>query len=313
MQEREIVVENAGVRLAGTTCLPDGADPFPFVVFLHGSGPLDRDENMPGQRLDVFNALAHRFATIGIASLRYDKRGCAASTGEFADAGLAELVSDAVASVNAARQLDSCSEIFLVAHSEGCILAPLVARELAQPVSGLVLLCPFLPPVEPLLIRQAEQIERDIQSMSRLPRFFVRLASGFRDPVASQRALLSKIRSSSTPTIRSGLHKIPVRSLRGLLALDPSTVFRDVTSPALLIGGEKDVQCDPADVERIRALLLGPVEAHVVPDLTHLLRLDSGTPSLLGAHQLLSQELAPVVLERTSDWLRRTRRSASRD
>jgi hypothetical protein len=76
----------------------------------------------------------------------------------------------------------------------------------------------------------------------------------------------------------------------------------------LLIGGQKDVQCDPADVERVRALLLGPVEAHVVPDLTHFLRLDSGTPSLLGAHQLLRQELAPVVLELTSDWLRRTRR-----
>jgi hypothetical protein len=77
MKERETIVENGDVRLAGTTCLPDGSGPFAFVVFVHGSGPLDRDENMPGQRLDVLKTLAHRFAALG--SPAFDTTSAAAA------------------------------------------------------------------------------------------------------------------------------------------------------------------------------------------------------------------------------------------
>jgi uncharacterized protein len=42
---------------------------------LPGSGPLDRDENVEGQRLDIFNAIAHQLAQTGFASIRDDKRG----------------------------------------------------------------------------------------------------------------------------------------------------------------------------------------------------------------------------------------------
>ncbi|MDF3069995.1 MAG: alpha/beta hydrolase [Polyangiaceae bacterium] len=64
----------------------------------------------------------------------------------------------------------------------------------------------------------------------------------------------------------------------------------------LLVGGEKDLQCDPADVARIASLVTGPVESHVVPSLTHLLRRDSEAPSILGAARLLTQPVEPAVV-----------------
>ncbi len=65
------------------------------------------------------------------------------------------------------------------------------------------------------------------------------------------------------------------------------------------------MQCDPGDVEQGRSLLRGPVEAHLVEDLTHVLRLDSGPPTLLGAHKLLQNGIAAIVPDLASEWLRR--------
>jgi hypothetical protein len=81
--QREVAFESvAGVRLAGTVTIPEGAGPFPAVVLVSGSGPQDRDESIAGHR--PFLVLADHLARRGIASLRNDDRGTALSTGNFA-------------------------------------------------------------------------------------------------------------------------------------------------------------------------------------------------------------------------------------
>jgi pimeloyl-ACP methyl ester carboxylesterase/uncharacterized protein YndB with AHSA1/START domain len=304
VKELETNIENGDVRLAATLCLPESAGRFPFVVFLHGSGPLDRNENMASQRLEVFNALAHHLAANGVASLRYDKRGCGASTGNFREAGLTEFASDAEACVDAVSRSELCAEVFLVAHSEGCVLAPVLARKLPRLVSAIALLCPFMPPVEQILLAQAEQIQRDLDALPLVSRFFFRLAAfGLRDPVQGQRALIARIRASTSPTLRVGLRPFPAKWLRELLAVEAQETFGGVTCPVLFVAGEKDLQCNPAHVDQLRELVAGPVTAHVVTDLTHVLRLDPGPPSLLGTHKLLKSPVAANVLELTSQWL----------
>src|SRR5262249_49102198 len=59
-------------ELPGTLLLPKGRGPFPAVVFVHGSGPNDREEAVGGTR--VSRDLADGLADRGIASLRYEKR-----------------------------------------------------------------------------------------------------------------------------------------------------------------------------------------------------------------------------------------------
>ena len=58
--------------LGATLTVPDGPGPFPAVVLVHGSGPLDRDETVGATRM--FADLAAGLAARGIAVLRYDKR-----------------------------------------------------------------------------------------------------------------------------------------------------------------------------------------------------------------------------------------------
>lgn len=312
--ERDVELSTAGIRLAGTACVPPGAGRFPTVLMIHGSGPLDRDQNMPGQRLDVFNAVARHLAAVGIASVRYDKRGCGKSTGDYYSAGCTELVHDAGALFDALPGYDFCdpSRRFLLAHSEGCVFAPLLANE-RPAVAGLVLLCPFIDNVELLLLRQARQIEQEMAGlrgvMGAAQRFLFGLGGG---PVEQQKRLIQRVKASDAATLRAGFQRIPVRWLRELMAIEPREIFARVACPMLLIGGEKDVQCDPGAVARIAEVARGEVEQHVIANLTHLLRSDAGPPSLFGAAKRLGEPLDPAVLSLTASWLTARHRQAAR-
>jgi hypothetical protein len=122
--ENDVAIEHAGARLAGTVVAP-GVGRFPTVLMLHGSGPMDRNEDMPGQRLSVFNTFAERLVRDGVASLRFDKRGCGASTGDFETAGVHDAVADAVAWIDWLGSADFCDpeRLILLGHSEGCLTA----------------------------------------------------------------------------------------------------------------------------------------------------------------------------------------------
>ena len=91
-REEKVTFRNGDVRLAGTLLVPSTPGPHPAVVFLHGSGPQDRNGYMSLIRLT-----ADHFARNGIAALIYDKRGVGGSTGSWAEAGFDDLARDALA------------------------------------------------------------------------------------------------------------------------------------------------------------------------------------------------------------------------
>ena len=97
MIEKEITFQSGNIRMAGSLCLPAKEGNFPCVLMIHGSGPVDRNENAKQLKIitvkmNVFNTIAHHLANIGVASLRYDKRGCGKSSGNYGEAGLYDLL-----------------------------------------------------------------------------------------------------------------------------------------------------------------------------------------------------------------------------
>jgi fermentation-respiration switch protein FrsA (DUF1100 family) len=123
--------------------------------------------------------------------------------------------------------------------------------------------------------------------------------------VKNQAAVIARLRSSSEDVWRSRFQKVNAKALREMLELDPASLYSRVICTTLVIAGAKDVQCEPADAGRIAELARGPVEQHVIPDLTHVLRLDSGEPSMLSVGKLLQEPVAPIVLETIVEWFRR--------
>lgn len=307
MLESEVFVDSTGMRLAGSLCLPSASGRFATVLMLHGSGPLDRDENMPGQRLDIFNVIAHRLAEQGVASLRYDKRGCGKSGGDYYRAGHLDLVDDAANWVDFLRTHEACepSQIFLLGHSEGCFIAPRLSQQRSF-VAGLMLLCPSSQPVEATLLEQAKRIEQELDAAPGLSGALQRaLVKCLGRPLATQTKLVRAIKASREDVMRFGLQRVPAKCLRELMAVDVEALFSQVPCPMLVLGGEQDLQCDPRDVARIAALAPGEVEPHVLPRLTHVLRSADGPQSLLGTAKLLRQPLDPRVVELVGEWLSR--------
>ena len=107
----------ANISLAGTLTLPQGKGPFPAVVLVHGSGPNDRDQTIIEHK--IFLVLADHFTKQGIAVLRYDKRGVAASKGDYKTATSFDFADDAQAAVDYLRTRSDInpSKLGIIGHS----------------------------------------------------------------------------------------------------------------------------------------------------------------------------------------------------
>ena len=117
----------AGVTLAGTLTMPSTGDNFAAVILITGSGAQNRDEEI--MRHKPFLVIADYLTRSGIAVLRYDDRGFAQSTGDIHSATTADFATDAesaIAYLKTRKEINS-RKIGLTGHSEGGIIAPMVA------------------------------------------------------------------------------------------------------------------------------------------------------------------------------------------
>ncbi|MEM9412051.1 MAG: alpha/beta fold hydrolase, partial [Planctomycetota bacterium] len=151
--------ENANVTLAGTLTIPKDGIKHPAVILISGSGPQDRDETLMGHK--PFLVLADYLTRRGIAVLRYDDRGTAESTGDFGKATSEDFAEDALAAVKylATRDDIDPARIGLAGHSEGGLIAPMVANQ-TERVSFAVLMAGPGIDGQQVLISQVEAMLR---------------------------------------------------------------------------------------------------------------------------------------------------------
>jgi X-Pro dipeptidyl-peptidase (S15 family). len=314
-REEEVSYPNpkaADVRLAGTLTLPrEGKGPYPAVLLITGSGPQDRDEAIMGHK--PFLVLADYLTRRGIAVLRVDDRGTAKSTGSFSGATTADFATDAEAGISflKARPDIDKSKIGLLGHSEGGIIAPMIAAR-STGVAFIVMMAGLGVGGESMLLAQGAGLagpktvefqkkafavlktEKDAEAArSRL--------TALLDEMAGPNAMPEAMKRQTLDMILSGW-------FRGLLAYDPAPVLRKVKCPVLAINGEKDVQVDArTNLPGIRSALAagGNRDVTIVqfPNLNHLFQTaETGNVSEYGN---IEETISPVVLQTIADWIRK--------
>ncbi len=291
---------SATVRLAGTVELPPTGTPvLAAAVLISGSGPVDRDTNMPRARLDIGRELARSLASSGIASLRYDKRGIGASGGSYLATGFTDNIDDARAGIGALAAQPECAgvPIFVIGHSEGAMIATALAGEPGGPLAGAILLAGPAKTGKQTVIWQAAQIAPTLPKPVKLIMKLLRT-----DPAKQQRKALDRLEASTTDFTRMQGVRVNAKWFREFLAFDPKPALAKITIPLLAITGDKDLQVDPADLDVIAATVRGPVTARRVPDLTHILRRDPAAPSIRAYRALAQQPVDAVVLNDISRW-----------
>ncbi|MCF6271820.1 MAG: lysophospholipase [Rhodobacteraceae bacterium] len=302
MQEREIKIKSGDIFLYGSLTTPDTPGPHPLVICIHGSGPLDRNENIPFLKLNIFNALAEEMAGNGIACFRYDKRGISKSGGHFLSAGHGDLVADALAIAQNFEADPEVEKLLLLGHSEGTLIAPQVAQSCK--VDGLILIAPFVTPLEEVLAWQGENMQRHIDTNKGITAWLVRQYTRFAGGVVMiNKRLVAHVRRTSKPVIRRGLNRVPARWIRELLDVNPAAVFTRVKCPTLIVVAGADVQCPPEDGAEI-AGLIGENATHIlIPDLSHMLRFEGEKHGFADYGEQLKRPMEPVVIKAVAEWI----------
>jgi len=261
----------------------------------------------------------------GIAVLRYDDRGVGKSTGNFDSATTRDFAEDVKAGITflKTRKDIRANCIGLIGHSEGAIIAPLVASE-SKDVALIVLLAGTGVPGEELISRQAELIlssmgvsQEDIKKNLELQRKIFAVVKSEKDTAVAGELLKSLVKASldsatlssaeaTESAVQAQIKQINTPWFRYFLTYDPRPTLRKVRCPVLAIGGEKDLQVDPKQnlPEIESALRQGGNKDFTVkelPGLNHLFQTAStGAPIEYGK---IEETLSPIALKLIADWI----------
>jgi len=232
-------ISNGGLR--GTLTLPETSGSFPAALIIAGSGPVDRDGNLPGAPNDSLKLLAHGLAAYGIVSLRVDKRGIGGSRA----AGLREedlrfgtYVADAASWLKLLRGDSRISRVVLIGHSEGALVATLVAQQ--ADLAGLILIAGASEPAARLIERQLSAADLPLGLRETSRRIAASLQKG--EPVAD------------IPPELAALYRPGVQNyLMSWFPLDPAEELAKITCPVLIVQGTTDLQVTVPDAQRLAA------------------------------------------------------------
>ncbi|QXH48341.1 alpha/beta hydrolase [Pseudomonas xanthosomatis] len=258
--QRPIDLDTGQGILHGSLLLPQQATPPPVVLIIAGSGPTDRDGNNPASgRIDNLKRLALLLAGEHIASVRFDKRGVAASqpaTPDERDLSVERYVADVVAWGQKLRHDPRFGPLILVGHSEGALIASLAAEQAGA--SAVITLAGSGRPIGDVLREQLAQ---------RLPP--AQLASGV--------ALIERLQAGQTsldvpPLLRQVFRPSVQPYLITLLRQDPAAAFARLKVPALIVQGRNDVQVEVADAEQLKAAK-PDAQLALIDGMNHVLRI----------------------------------------
>ena len=314
----------SGVTLAGTLTVPKGVGRFPVALFITGSGAQDRDETIFGHKL--FAVIADALARRGVASLRVDDRGIGKSVGDFAGATTDDFAGDVRAGVTFLRERTEVdpSRIGLIGHSEGGIIAPMVAA--GDPdIAFIVLLAGTGVPGDAVITAQQKAIvskisggsEAAIAQNQRVSRPGIAAIKSAKN-AADAREKVKVIIQHEADAAPEAQRVILTRQLETaflpwctpwfirFLSLDPAVALKQTKCPVLALNGANDLQVIASqNLPAIRAALEKggntSVTVRELLGLNHLFQTaPTGLPTEYGT---ITETIAPEALKIIGDWI----------
>jgi len=299
-----------GVTLAGTVSIPQGNGPFPAAVLIHGSGPNDRDESIMGHRL--FLVLADHLSRRGVLVLRYDKRGIGESKGDYQNATTMDFASDAEAAVALLKSRPdvNAKKVGLVGHSEGGMIAPLIASRHPDVAFAVMMAGPgvrgdVLLPEQNRLLSEAAGVPPEAAKQAASA---IAMMIGLVEKSSDSATLRKHVQEQFGDLGTKMLSALDTPWMRYFFTYDPVPALKLVKCPVLVLNGSKDLQVPAAlNLPPIRkAFEEGGnkrVEIVEMPGLNHLFQ-----PAETGGameYEKIEVTVAPVVLDKVAQWIGR--------
>ncbi len=319
--------EKGKIKLAGTLTLPKGEGKFPAVILISGSGPQNRDEEIMGHK--PFLVIADYLTRNGIAVLRYDDRGTNKSEGDFQKATTPDLATDAMSAVKylRTRKEINVEKIGLAGHSEGGIIAPIVAAE-DKNLKFIVLLAGSGIPGSEILLLQQELIGRangmkedDLKKTAEMNSTIYKMIDKIKNTdtlkIKIKDYLMIKSKDNNDMKVPEGsnlsdlidmqINQITSPWMLYFIRYNPAPMLAKVKCPVLAVIGSKDLQVpSQANLTAIEnALIKGGnknITVKELPGLNHLFQESkTGSPN---EYAEIEQTISPLLLETVMKWIK---------
>ena len=317
--------ERDEINLAGPLTLPEKGTKFPAVVMVTGSGAQNRDEEIMGHK--PFFVIADYLTRNGIAVLRCDDRGTAASQGTHATATNEDFATDTEAMVNylRSRKEINAKKIGIIGHSAGGIIAFIVAQK-DPSIAFVVSLAGAGVRGDSLMLKQVELISKsqgmpDAVWQGMKPSIrnrYAILQQTDKTPEELQKELYADVTKTMSPEQLKDLNTIQQLSAQissmtspwylHFMRYDPAQDLKKLKCPVLALNGEKDIQVDAAmNLTAIQERVTGNGNKNVTvkayPNLNHLFQTcEKGT---LAEYGQLEETINPEVLKDIIEWIRK--------
>jgi uncharacterized protein len=241
--ENLISIGEGDGTLFGTLTLPEGVSRFDAVLIWSGSGPTDRDGNLPGHINNCLKMVAHQLADAGYASIRTDKRGIGESENAVIDEAklrFKDFVDDALVWVQILKEVPGVRNVFLLGHSEGALTTTLVAQDFDA--AGMIL-------VEGTGFRASDILRKQLSAPDiNIPKRLLTEIGGILDSLDDGNPV-----EEFSVELEGQYRKSIQPYLMSWFKYDPQEELAKTTLPALVIQGTTDFQVSVEEGERLAA------------------------------------------------------------
>jgi alpha/beta superfamily hydrolase len=323
--EEDVVFKNieAKVSLAGTLTLPNKNGKIPVVILISGSGPQDRDESFMGHK--SFLVLSDYLTKQGIGVLRFDDRGNGESTGNFGNATTEDFSKDVLSAITYLKTRNDVDikNIGLIGHSEGGIIAPLVANN-SKDVAFMVLLASTGISGTELSVMQSKTLRqfpvKDEIAYEKNTRKAIAIVTSNKSDLEIKNELTTHYNAFIKPILTS--LNVPEEKInlfiesqlktslkpwsRYFLQYNPADEIEKLQMPVLSLNGSKDTQVNAKiNQEGIRkALIKGGNKDYEIIELENLNHFfqecETGN---MDEYRKIEQTFSPTALKEISNWI----------
>lgn len=257
-QEQQIQVDTGTGVLKGTLTLPPGKTPVTVVLLIAGSGPTDRNGNSPYVQPGTLKLLSTALAKNGIASLRFDKRGVAASAEAMtseSDLRFETYIDDVRRWIDFLANDPRFSAILVAGHSEGALIG-LIASVNNKNVAGYISLAGVGFPADVVLrsqLREQPDVVKDV-------------AFPILDSLKAGRTV------QQVPPMLNSLFRPSVQPyLISWFRYDPQKEIAKLTIPVLIIQGTTDIQVSVSDAQALE-IAASNDRLVIIENMNHILK-----------------------------------------
>lgn len=247
VKSEEILIKNDSIQLPGT--LTFSSEKTPLIIWIHGSGGVNRDGNQPQYIKQFRSAISKK----GISFFSYDKRTANPINAPYLkNIQINDFVTDVKKVINHFKNDKRFSKIILAGHSQGSLIAMLALENVDKYIS----IAGAGETIDKTLVRQITAQSAEFGKLT--AQYFKELKE------------TGKIKEVN-PNLLSLFAKPNQPFFKSWVKINPINEIKTVKIPTLIINGDKDIQVLVSDAKALKNANK-KTELVIIKNMNHVLK-----------------------------------------